>query len=168
VQAILLLPFVVTVLVPVLVMWRTGSLSVGWELPDRLAVLPVALGSSLIAAGLALVVWTVRLFATIGQGTIAPWDPTSKLVVRGPYRHVRHPMIGGVVFVLLGEAALLGSPPLLLWAAVVFAVNAVYLPLVEERGLVRRFGEDYEVYRANVPCWRPRLRGWSPGNGESS
>jgi protein-S-isoprenylcysteine O-methyltransferase Ste14 len=43
---------------------------------------------------------------------------------------------------------------------VVFAVNAVYFPLVEEPGLRRRFGEDYDAYRANVPRWIPRRRPW--------
>jgi protein-S-isoprenylcysteine O-methyltransferase Ste14 len=71
-------------------------------------------------------------------------------------------MISGVVLLLLGEAALLGSFPLLVWGVSVFAVNAVYLPFVEERGLRRRFGEEYDEYRANVPRWLPRLRPWTP------
>jgi protein-S-isoprenylcysteine O-methyltransferase Ste14 len=69
-------------------------------------------------------------------------------------------MISGVLFVLLGEAALLGSPPLLLWFGAVFAVNAVYIPLVEEPGLGRRFGDDYARYKAHVPRWVPRIRPW--------
>jgi protein-S-isoprenylcysteine O-methyltransferase Ste14 len=69
-------------------------------------------------------------------------------------------MISGVLAILLGEAALFGSLPLLLWFAGVFAVNAVYLPLVEEPGLRRRFGPGYDEYRANVPRWLPRLRPW--------
>jgi protein-S-isoprenylcysteine O-methyltransferase Ste14 len=117
-------------------------------------------GAVLIALGLALVVWTVKLFAQVGRGTLAPWDPTSRLVVRGPYRHVRNPMISGVLAILLGEAAVFGSVPLLLWFAAAFAVNAVYMPLVEEPGLRKRFGQDYDEYRANVPRWLPRLRPW--------
>jgi protein-S-isoprenylcysteine O-methyltransferase Ste14 len=159
VRAVLLLPGVVTVIVPTLILWRTG-MDVGWGLPDGFALLSVLLGVALIGIGLGLVVWTVRLFATVGQGTLAPWDSTSRLVVRGPYRHVRNPMISGVACVLAGEAALLGSVPLLLWFAAVVSVNAVYLPLVEEPGLRRRFGDDYDVYGANVPRWVPRLRAW--------
>jgi protein-S-isoprenylcysteine O-methyltransferase Ste14 len=98
------------------------------------------------------------LFARVGEGTLAPWDPTRKLVVRGPYRHVRNPMITGVLAILLGEAALFGSWPLLVWAFGFFALNAIYMPLVEEPGLVRRFGDDYVRYRRNVPRWLPRLR----------
>jgi hypothetical protein len=113
-RAIVLCPGMVTLVGPALVVWWTGAVDVGWGLPDGAAAAPVVLGVGLIALGLVLVVWTIRLFATVGQGTLAPWDPTSRLVVRGPYRHVRHPMISGVVLILLGEAALLGSLPLLL------------------------------------------------------
>jgi protein-S-isoprenylcysteine O-methyltransferase Ste14 len=162
-RAIVLCPGVVTVVVPALLVGWGRELHVGWNLADGLVALPVILGAALIVAGLGLVVWTVRLFAAVGDGTLAPWDPTSRLVLRGPYRHVRHPMISGVVLLLLGEAALLGSLAVLLWSLGVFAVNAVYLPLVEEPGLRRRFGEDYETYSANVRRWVPRIRPWEPG-----
>jgi protein-S-isoprenylcysteine O-methyltransferase Ste14 len=151
-RAVAALPLVVAGIVPALIAWRTGAQVAAWPL--------AALGTALIAAGLALIGWTVRLLARIGRGTLAPWDPTARLVIAGPYRHVRNPMISGVLAVILGEAALLGSPALLAWAAGVFAVNAVYLPLVEEPGLRRRFGEEYERYRAAVPRWLPRLRPW--------
>jgi protein-S-isoprenylcysteine O-methyltransferase Ste14 len=152
VRAVGLLPVVVTVVVPGIILWAGDEIDVNLAL-----ALP---GAVLIALGLALVAWTVKLFVQVGRGTLAPWDPTSRLVVRGPYRHVRNPMISGVLAVLLGEAAVFGSVPLLLWFAAVFAVNAVYMPLVEEPGLRKRFGEDYEAYRANVPRWLPRLRPW--------
>jgi len=71
-------------------------------------------------------------------------------------------MITGVVSVLLGEAALFASPVVLAWAGFVFALNAVYFPLIEEPDLQQRFGADYDAYRAAVPRWVPRLRPWSP------
>jgi protein-S-isoprenylcysteine O-methyltransferase Ste14 len=162
VRAILLLPVVVTLVVPALVLWWTRSANVGWGLPGGLAALPVSAGVALIGAGVALVVWTVSLFIAHGEGTLAPWDPTSRLVLRGPYRHVRHPMIGGVACTLLGEAVLLGSVPLLVWFALAVGINALYLPLVEERGLARRFGDDWAAYRANVPRYFPRRTQWDP------
>jgi protein-S-isoprenylcysteine O-methyltransferase Ste14 len=157
VRAIGLCPGMVTVIVPALIVWQTEAVEVGW-----LAFLPVVLGATLIVLGLLLVTRTVALFAAVGRGTLAPWDPTSRLVVRGPYRYVRNPMISGVLFILLGEAALLGSEPLLVWFLIVLGANAVYLPLIEEPDLKRRFGEDYERYRAQVPRWVPRLRPWQP------
>ena len=153
--AVLLLPGVVMIGVPALIVWQTDA---------RLRPAAVV-GIPLIAAGVLLVISTITLFAMVGRGTLAPWDPTSKLVVQGPYRYVRNPMISGVLFILVGEAACFASLPLLIWFAAVLAVNAVYLPLVEERGLRRRFGADYEAYQANVPRWIPRLRPWA---GEES
>ncbi len=147
--AIGLLPVVVTLLVPGVIAWRGEATLAAWALAGP--------GLALIVLGLALVAWTVGLFAAVGHGTLAPWDPTSRLVARGPYRYVRNPMIGGVLLILLGEAAVLGSVPLLLWFASVLAVNAVYIPLVEEPALRRRFGEEYEDYRADVPRWVPRV-----------
>ena len=78
------------------------------------------------------------------------------------YRRVRNPMISGVICVLLGEGLLLGSRPLLAWCLAVGLLNAVYIPLVEEPGLLRRFGDEYRIYRQNVPRWIPRRRPWQP------
>jgi protein-S-isoprenylcysteine O-methyltransferase Ste14 len=162
VRAIGLLPVSATLVVPAVLVWATGEVNVGWGLPAAAAWLPVVLGAALIGVGLYLAARTIALFAHVGQGTLAPWDPTSRLVVLGPYRHVRNPMISGVLFILLGEAALLGSIPQLVWAALFFAANALWMPLVEEPGLRRRFGADYDAYAANVPRWLPRLRPWEP------
>jgi protein-S-isoprenylcysteine O-methyltransferase Ste14 len=160
VRAIGLLPVSATLVVPAVLIWAFGGVDVGWGLPAAAAWLPVVLGAALIGLGLYLVVRTIALFARVGQGTLAPWDPTSRLVVLGPYRHVRNPMISGVLFILLGEAALLGSVPQLVWAAIFFTANAIWMPLVEEPGLRRRFGADYDAYAAHVPRWLPRPRPW--------
>lgn len=108
---------------------------------------------------------TVSLFASVGEGTLAPWDPPRELVVQGVYRHVCNPMVSGVLFILLEEATLLGSLPLLLWFLIFFAVNAAYIPLLEERQLVRRFGGEYLTYKRNVPRWIARL---NPGRRDQT
>ena len=95
-RAIALLPGNVTIVVPTLILLLVEGSSVGWGLDGPGAAVPVLLGAVLIAAGAALWVWTVRLFAQMGQGTLAAWDPTRHLVVTGPYGHVRKPMITAV------------------------------------------------------------------------
>jgi hypothetical protein len=39
-------------------------------------------------------------------------------------------------------------------------LNLVYLPLFEEKSLVRRFGREYLEYWRHVPRWPRRLRPW--------
>jgi protein-S-isoprenylcysteine O-methyltransferase Ste14 len=163
--AILLLPVVVTGVVPLWIVRSSDVLRVGWGLPAPASLLPAILGSLLIGFGLLLMFRTISLFAGFGEGTLAPWDPPRRLVVRGVYRRVRNPMLSGVFFVLLGEATLLGSPLVLVWFLVVFALNAVYIPLIEEPDLSQRFGEEYLAYKRNVPRWVPRLRPWTQEPG---
>ena len=138
-----------TIVVPVVILLLGGA-----DLTPATGII----GALLIAAGVALVVWTVRLFMTVGRGTLAPWDPTSALVVLGPYRLVRNPMITGVATILAGQALFFRSWGIALEFAIFLVVNAIYFPLVEEPGLRRRFGAEYEEYRARVPRWLPRVR----------
>lgn len=70
--AIGLLPGVVAGVVPALIV--AGDELASWPL--------ILLGGAMLA----LIAQTVALFATVGKGTLAPWDPTARLVVRGPYR----------------------------------------------------------------------------------
>jgi protein-S-isoprenylcysteine O-methyltransferase Ste14 len=102
------------------------------------------------------------MFARRGEGTLAPWDETQKLVVHGVYCHVRNPMISSVFCILAGEAALLGSLPILYWFLFFLIGNLIYIPLSEEPGLEHRFGDEYRRYKANVPRWIPRLTPWQP------
>jgi protein-S-isoprenylcysteine O-methyltransferase Ste14 len=159
--AVLALPVTVTLLVPALLLraWPAPA-----PPPTPWVWVLRGAGVLLIAAGLFLVVWTVSLFDRVGQGTLAPWDPPRRLVVRGPYRHVRNPMITGVAAILLGEAALLGALPLLVWFGLFALVNGLYIPLLEEPGLRRRFGADYADYCLHVPRWLPRLSSWVSPN----
>ncbi len=159
-RAIVLLPGIVTIVVPGILIRSAGIANFGWSLPPPLNLAPPTGGFLLLGLGLVLMVQTIGLFVRVGEGTLAPWDPTRKLVVRGIYRHVRNPMINGVFCILLGEAALAGSLPLLDWFCFFLLVNLIYIPLLEEPGLARRFGEDYRRYKENVPRWIPRLKPW--------
>ena len=87
-----------------------------WQsLPASRFVWPVV-GVVFFLLGLVLMIATIRLFMTVGKGTLAPWNPTQTLVVQGVYRHVRNPMISGVTFILLGEAIMASSLPLFGWS----------------------------------------------------
>jgi protein-S-isoprenylcysteine O-methyltransferase Ste14 len=154
-----LLPVGAAGLIPFLLVARYKPVSIRY-----VAILPAAqlvLGAVFSAAGLLLLIVTIRLIIRIGKGTLAPWDPTRKLVLQGPYRYTRNPMISGVALLLLGESILLGSWVLLCWFAFFVIVNTIYLKVSEEPGLARRFGREYLTYREAVPMWMPRLRPWT-------
>jgi len=160
--ALATLPLPVTVLVPAGLVWLFRSGRWGHSLPA-----PASpwfwLGALAGAVGLALSAWAALSFARFGEGTPAPWDPPKSFVPRGPYRHVRNPMILGVSLVLLAEAVMLRSWPLLAWFALFAGANALYIPFVEERGLLRRFGDMYAEYRRQVPRWLPQMGARRPG-----
>ncbi len=159
--SILLLPCVVVVLVPYWILTHFAASDTRWSDGSPVVWLPRSAGAILIFAGFVLFIWCFSLFATVGQGTLAPWDPTRNLVAVGPYRFVRNPMISGVALMLLGQALLWGSWGVGVWTCIFVFINHVYFVLSEEPGLERRFGEPYRVYKANVPRWVPRLRPWS-------
>jgi protein-S-isoprenylcysteine O-methyltransferase Ste14 len=161
IRTIITLPGTVLVLVPAAILWVTAGTPWAGSLAGP-ADPELWIALVLLLPGLGLAAWTSRLFITIGEGTPAPWDPPQKLVVRGPYRFVRNPMITSVLIMLMAEAVFFASWPILGWMAVFWLVNAVYFPLFEEKGLEKRFGEDYRRYKANVPRWIPRLSPWDP------
>ena len=68
-----------------------------------------------------------------------------------------------VAAAIVGQALLLSRPILLLYAAIVTAVNATFVRWYEEPTLSRQFGDDYEIYRLAVPGWLPRRRPWDGG-----
>jgi protein-S-isoprenylcysteine O-methyltransferase Ste14 len=120
------------------------------------------LGCALIGAGGIVVGESFVRFAVKGLGTPAPIAPTEILVVSGLYRYLRNPMYVGVLSVIVGQALVLGSAPLLLYAAFIWPCFFTFVVLYEEPSLERRFGASYAAYRAGVPRWWPRITPWQP------
>lgn len=160
--SIFLLPGMVVVVVP---WWIAESTNVRWRWPASLLDIAMDVAAAaLFAVGLVLFAASLGSFWRRGRGTLAPWDPPRRLVVSGPYRWVRNPMISGVILMVSSEALALRSIPHAWWALAFTAANALYIPLVEEPSLERRFLDDYRRYRAHVPRLLPRLRPWT-GSG---
>lgn len=158
--SILVLPFMVVVGVPYWLLTNFAKNDFRWGNSGLIVWLPRSLGAIFLVVGFLLFSWCVFLFAKVGQGTLAPWDPTRNLVATGPYRIVRNPMISGVALVLIGQTLLWGSWLVGLWAFLFVCINHAYFVFLEEPGLERRFGESYHRYKTNVPRWLPRLRPW--------
>ena len=129
---------------------------------------PQLLGLVVGTAGAALAIWCVLVFAWIGRGTPAPFDPPRKLVVRGPYRYVRNPMYIGATTALIGAAAFYQSVALAVFGALFFFTTHLFAVIYEEPTLRRSFGSEYEAYCRSVRRWWPRFHAAAGSDGALS
>ena len=161
-KVVLILPGNVLITIPFLIFLFTRN-SYSYYLANPHSFL-FYIAMLFLALGLLLTIWSVRTFYTRGgEGTPGPWRPVSNLIISGPYRYVRNPMILGVVDLLLFESALFASISLLLWAIVFFVGNIIYFKTFEEKELIKRFGADYENYRNEVPMLFPKFTPYNKG-----
>jgi protein-S-isoprenylcysteine O-methyltransferase Ste14 len=97
------------------------------------------------------------IFAVLGSGTPLPLDTTTKLVIVGPYRHIRNPMALTGITQGFAVGLYLGSPLTVVYAILgAFAWHFLARPW-EEADLERRFGAPYSDYKNAVQCWIPKL-----------
>jgi protein-S-isoprenylcysteine O-methyltransferase Ste14 len=116
----------------------------------------VAVGATVFVAGAVLCGWCVVRFRR-AAGTPVPMNPPSELVVEGPYRWTRNPMLTGVFTSLFGLGILLHSTGMVAIAIPAYILlHVVELKLVEEPELERRFGVGYLEYKSRVPMFWPR------------
>ncbi len=88
-----------------------------------------------------------------------------RLVVEGPYRHVRNPLYVTDFALILGTA-LLANDPFLSLLATFYAAQLALQPPLEERELHWRFGLRYSRYCQLVPRFIPRIRPIRPSEIE--
>jgi protein-S-isoprenylcysteine O-methyltransferase Ste14 len=150
------MPGVVAGLLPYLI-------SGGWHSASPPLALQIV-GAVLLAVGMGVLAHTVMHFVIEGVGTPFPAAPTQNLVVGGLYRYVRNPMYLAVIAIILGQAAILGSMSLVVYAAIFWLIVASFVRFHEEPTLASKYGEQYAAYRRAVRAWLPRTTPWS-GHG---
>ncbi len=106
-------------------------------------------GGALYLVGFALMAWAlITLGASYQAGGTAP-RAADEMIVRGPYKLIRHPMYAAALFIALGLACLVQS-------VAYFAVFCVYLVIMvwlipfEEAALRQSYGDRYAAYQQNV------------------
>jgi len=153
----LILPITLAIIVPILLLFLFEQRSFMTLLTQNLIFL--IFGIINLGFGLLLFIDCNWLFYNIGKGTLAPLPKieTKAMVIKGPYKYVRNPMIISVILVLLAESFLFNSISILIYSGIFFLINAIYMPLSEEKGMIVRFGEDYLQYKKNVRAWIPKL-----------
>ena len=122
----------------------------------RGAILAVALAGALLAVASTFFTDHFDLFGLRQVWLNArglPYTPVP-FKQRAIYSRVRHPM-------MLGLLLAFWATPAMTWGHALFAAGmSAYIAIgiaLEERGLVRSFGADYERYRREVPAVIPRV-----------
>jgi protein-S-isoprenylcysteine O-methyltransferase Ste14 len=146
-----------TILVPGTLLGVVPWLLLRWSEGGALAIPSIWLiGLLPLLLGIGLYFWCAGEFTFIGKGTPAPIDAPKFLVREGPYRWVRNPMYLAVFSVVIVEAILFHSLPLVGYVLLAGVVMHLFVVFYEEPRLARQFGESYEAYLRTVPRWLPR------------
>jgi len=110
------------------------------------------LGMAFLAAGLALVLWWASSFRRAGT-PMPPYEPTTALVVDGPYRLSRNPGYLSFALIYVGIVLLADAPWGLLPLPFVLLLVDRGVIAREERYLEHRFGEDYRALKDRTRRW---------------
>ena len=131
--------------------------------PARMAWSAVALpawlrwfGLAIIAGDGALLFWTLHTLGMNLTDTVVT-RKAHTLVVKGPYRWVRHPFYDTVALLLIAISLVAANWFLLVTGALVVTLLAARVPREEEH-LVARFGDDYRGYMARTNRFLPTVR----------
>ena len=129
-----------TVLVSIIITLSLGYAGVGL-LPDWVFY-P---GIFLMLLGVLVRQWAIAVLGRFFSLTVRVAED-HRVVVKGPYRLVRHPSYTGVLITFIGLALAVQSSGALLVLLAVFGVSYGYRMRVEERVLQSELGQDYAEY----------------------
>jgi protein-S-isoprenylcysteine O-methyltransferase Ste14 len=88
-----------------------------------------------------------------GRTTVKAFHVPRRLVTTGIYRYTRNPIYLGLALLLVGTCILLGARCVLLPMAIFVIVADCWIVRGEERMLLRKFGREFEEYRARTRRW---------------
>ncbi|MFI5034941.1 MAG: methyltransferase family protein [Acidimicrobiales bacterium] len=120
-----------------------------WFVTSTLSVL----ATSLVVLGAAFAIWARLTIGTNWSGTITLKE-NHELVVRGPYRLVRHPIYTGLIAMGLGSIIIYAQPIYFLEFAFGTVMLVMRIP-VEERLMTETFPDQYPQYRQRVKALLP-------------
>jgi protein-S-isoprenylcysteine O-methyltransferase Ste14 len=83
---------------------------------------------------------------------------TQNLVVTGPYKYTRNPMLFGACVYYYAVAVYLNSVIAVALVALFMTCMLIFVKLTEEPRLLKDFGADYEEYRRRVSMFVPWMQ----------
>jgi len=116
----------------------------------------IILAIIIVIPGAVFAIWSNAALLFIGKGGpadgfgVAISPRTKHLVIRGPYRFSRNPMVFGALSCYFSLGVFLDSPTVIIVLLIFIPMTVVYLKNTEEKRLERDFGEEYREYRRRV------------------
>ena len=111
--------------------------------------------------GLIYGIWSIIIQNTIGEGgpveigNIEISPKTKNLVVSGPYKNTRNPMLFGAFLIYLAFALFINSITSVALVCAIFVFMLTVIVKMEEKRLLKDFGNQYEEYRKKVSMFIP-------------
>jgi protein-S-isoprenylcysteine O-methyltransferase Ste14 len=85
---------------------------------------------------------------------------SKKLVITGPYRYCRNPMVFGMLSTYISISVFVNSVYNLIVIILIIPLVIIYLKLTEEKRLIKDFGKEYLLYRSKIPMIVPFTKKW--------
>ncbi|MFX0000341.1 MAG: methyltransferase family protein [Candidatus Hermodarchaeota archaeon] len=103
----------------------------------------------LLVNGFFWAIWSNIELYRRGKGSPVPLKGThtTVLVIKGPYKYTRNPMIFGYILIWIGLSFLINSIFLLLgFTLIIIILLIIFVKVWEEKNLEKRFGNSYTEY----------------------
>ncbi len=115
----------------------------------------------LLVIGLIYGIWSIIVQNTIGKGgpveigNIEISPKTKNLVISGPYKYTRNPMLFGTLLIYLAFTLWMNSITSVVLVGAIFVFMLTVVVKMEEKRLLSDFGNEYDEYRKKVSMFIP-------------
>lgn|SRR3989344_6403796 len=111
-------------------------------------------GIFIMVSGFILRQWSIQILGNLFTPVISIQEG-HRLIIKGPYKYVRHPSYSGLLVELLGASLAVSN-----WISFVLVFCFVLPPLIyrikiEEKELIKKFGQDYIAYKERTKMLIP-------------
>lgn len=157
--------FLVLVLIPTVIYLITSAVDKVYRLEIlQNSTLRWIIIACLLIPGSIYGIWSIVIQNIVGKGgpvqiaNIEISPKTENLVVTGPYKSTRNPMMFGMLLIYLALALIINSITALLLVVAILVFMLTVVAKLEETRLLQDFGNQYEEYRKSVSKFIPWIQ----------
>lgn len=112
------------------------------------------LGIFIVIGGFVLRQWSIRILGQLFTPVISIQD-NHELIIRGPYRYIRHPSYTGLLAEFIGASLVMSN-----WISFIIVIGFMLVPLlyrikIEEKELINKFEQKYLNYKETTKALIP-------------